>query len=475
MPNEIPYSEDALQLLHEGAITMAEIECNGMGVDVPRIDRTIVEIKGMVKEKLAILEQTDVMKEWRKRFRSKTNFDSRDQLGTVLFDVMKYSPIGETGASSEDKKRYRVDEEALEELDIPFVEDYLFIQKLQKAMSTNLEGIKREVVSGRIHCFFNLHNAVSYRSTSESTNFQNQPIRHSLIGPMIRSCFIPSLGNQIVEIDYSGAEVRAGASVTKDPTLISYVLDESTDMHRDTALELFMLDPSEFEDKQGKLIRFEAKSNFVFAQFYGSWYVYCAPRLWKAIKDLTIRDGTPLRKHLKRKGIKELGECDSTKRPKPGTFEAVVKATEESFWNDRFKVYAEWKKSNFELYQQQGYLKTVTGFICQYGKKGLMAKNDANNYPIQGPAFHCLLWSVIRIVRREMPKRKMKSKVVGQIHDSIVADVVPEERDEYLSICKRVMVDKVARHFPWLLVPMKIEADVAAVDAPWSEKKGIEI
>jgi DNA polymerase I len=471
----IPYSEDALQLLHEGAVTMAEIECNGMGVDVARIDRTIAEIKKTVSISLASLEVDPVMIEWRKRFRNRTNVNSREQLAEILFDVMGYTPIGETGASNEKKKRYRADEEALEELDIPFVEDYLLTQKLQKAVSTNLVGIKREVVNGRIHCFFNLHNAVSYRSTSESTNFQNQPIRHPLIGPMIRSCFIPSPGNQIVEIDYSGAEVRAGASVTKDPTLISYVLDESTDMHRDTALELFMLDPSEFEDKQGKLIRFEAKSNFVFAQFYGSWYVQCAPRLWKAIKDLTLRDGTPLRKHLRRKGIKELGVCNARERPRPGTFEAVVKKTEESFWNERFKVYAQWKKDNFALYQQQGYLKTATGFVCRFGKSGPMAKNDANNYPIQGPAFHCLLWSVIRIVRKEMPKRGMKSKVVGQIHDSVVADVVPAERDEYLGLCKRVMVDKVARHFPWLLVPMKIEADVAPVNGSWAEKKGIEI
>lgn len=470
MLNEIPYSEDALQLLHEGAVTMAEIECNGMGVDVARIDRTIAEIKKTVAEKQQALEANEVMIEWRKRFRNKTNVNSREQLGTVLFDVMGFEGVGETAGG-----RHRVDEEALEELDIPFVDEYLITQKLQKAMSTNLVGIKREVVNGRIHCFFNLHTTVSYRSSSESTNYHNQPIRHPIIGPMIRSCFIPSPGNQIVEIDYSGAEVRAGASVTKDPTLISYVLDESTDMHRDTALELFMLDPSEFEDKQGKLIRFEAKSNFVFAQFYGSWYVQCAPRLWKAIKDLTVRDGTSLRKHLKRKGIKELGACNAKERPRPGTFEAVVKATEESFWNDRFKVYDQWKKDNFALYQQQGYLKTSTGFICRFGKSGPMAKNDANNYPIQGPAFHCLLWSVIRIVRKEMPKRKMRSKVVGQIHDSIVADVVPEERDEYLGLCKWVMVDKVARHFPWLLVPMKIEADVAPVNGSWAEKKGIEI
>lgn len=470
MLHEIPYSEDALQLLHEGAVTMAEIECNGMGVDVARIDRTIAEIKKTVAEKQQALEANEVMIEWRKRFRNKTNVNSREQLGTVLFDVMGFEEVGETAGG-----RHRADEEALEELDIPFVEDYLLTQKLQKAMSTNLVGIKREVVNGRIHCFFNLHTTVTYRSSSESTNFQNQPIRHPIIGPMIRSCFIPSPGNQIVEVDYSGAEVRVAASVTKDPTLISYVLDETKDMHRDTALELFLLPASEFENKQGKDIRYEAKSNFVFAQFYGSWYVQCTPRLWKAIKDLTLRDGTLLRKHLRRQGIKGLGACNPKERPRPGTFEGVVKATEESFWKERFKVYAEWKKSNYALYQEQGFIKTVTDFICQFGKGGLLAKNDVNNTPIQGPAFHCLLWSVIRIVRKEMPKRKMRSKVVGQIHDSIVADVVPEERDEYLGLCKRVMVDKVARHFPWLLVPMKIEADVAPVDAPWSEKKGIEI
>ncbi len=63
------------------------------------------------------------------------------------------------------------------------------------------------------------------------------------------------------------------------------------------------------------------------------------------------------------------------------------------------------------------------------------------NYPVQGSAFHCLLWALIR-VNRLLVKYGMKSMIVGQIHDSLIGDVKIEELKDYLEIVEQVtMVD----------------------------------
>ena len=112
-------------------------------------------------------------------------------------------------------------------------------------------------------------------------------------------------------------------------------------------------------------------------------------------------------------------------------------------------------------------MKTKTGFICQ----GFMKTNEIINYPVQGSAFHCLLWALIRLVLLELPKRKMKTLIVGQIHDSIVADVPDNEIQEFLSLANYVMTKMIRKAFKWLIVPLEIEAEVSPIDGSWAEKK----
>lgn len=458
----LPYTKDSYELLHQGAIALAEIECNGMAVDTSYIHKATLRANKKIEEKRAELETTDVMKEWRKAYRRKTNINSTDQLAHVLFNVMGMPKPANTTQGG----KVATDEETLTDYDNSFVNDYLELKKLSKAVNTNLKGVLREVVNGRVHCFFNLGSTVSYRSSSDSFNFQNLPIRDPVIGKLIRRIFIPSPGRQIVEIDFSGAEVIVAACYHKDPVMIEYITTDGKDMHRDTAMDLFGLPEAEVT----KEIRFIAKSFFVFAEFYGDWYKQLSPKLWKAMKfpsELCTTSGVPLRQHLANIGIKELGECDPSKTPRDGTFEQRVQKTEKVFWFDRFKIYSQWKKEWIELYRSRGWMETFTGFICQ----GYIEKNQIINYPIQGSSFHCLLWSLVRLVRIELVKRNMKTLIVGQIHDSIVADVVPEELDDYLDICQKVMTVKLSRRWPWLIIPMKVEVEVAPVGASWAEKK----
>jgi DNA polymerase I-like protein with 3'-5' exonuclease and polymerase domains len=72
-----------------------------------------------------------------------------------------------------------------------------------------------------------------------------------------------------------------------------------------------------------------------------------------------------------------------------------------------------------------------------------------------------------------LEKKRMESVIVGQIHDSIVADVTPGELDDFLAKAKYVMTVAIRKHWPWIIVPLVIEAEVS--DTNWFEKKEYKI
>ena len=100
-----------------------------------------------------------------------------------------------------------------------------------------------------------------------------------------------------------------------------------------------------------------------------------------------------------------------------------------------------------------------------------MKRNEVINYPIQGSAFHCLLWSLTQLVLKHLKKHKMKSIIIGQIHDSIIADVPEEETDDYIALANRVMVDSVRRKWDWIITPLETEAAISSVNGNWADTK----
>lgn len=461
----IPYKDSAYQLLHGGALALAELECNGMAVDEEYVGNAIKRVAKKVTRMQAELETTDEAKVWKETFKGDTNFGSNDQLATVLFEKLGFTCTKTTAGG-----KFATDEDELELIDSQFVRDYLEVKKIIKG-GTVLEGIQRETVNGRVHGFFNLHIARTFRSSMNDPNLQNVPIRDPYIGPLVRQAFVASPGRQLVEVDFKGAEVCVGACYHKDANMIAYILDKSKDMHRDAAMELFKLPLTEFLDggkSYGKEIRHRAKNMWVFPQFYGSWSFQCAPNLWKDTGTLKLRDGTLLIDHLRKNGIKELGSLDYKEKPKKGTFVHHATEMEKVLWGTRFKTYAQWKREFYAEYQQRTWFETFTGFICQ----GYMDRKQVANYPIQGSSFHCLLWCLIQIVKKELRKREMNTFLVSQVHDSMLADVVPEELDEYLGICHRVITKLLRQWAPWLAVPIDVEYEVSPVGGSWAEKKG---
>jgi DNA polymerase-1 len=437
---------DAYSLFHDGALALARVEAAGMRIDVKRLDAMIERAGIRIKELAEELKESAEWEVWKKRFRSKASLGSRTQLGVVLFEELGCK-VGTRTASG----RAQVNEEQLEKLDVPFVHKYLQAEKMKKLQGTYLKGIWREVVDGFIHPSFNLHLARTYRSSSDSPNFQNIPIRDPKIGKVIRSCFIPRDGHVLVEIDYGALEFRVCACFWRDKAMVAYASDPALDVHRDMASECYAI-PIEEVSKQA---RFFAKNNFVFPTLYGSYYKNTSQHLW-AVMDthqLVTNSGQPLEECLKANSI--------TKR----NYEEHIQGVERKF-QGRFPEWTQRKEVWWKKYLKSGEFRLMTGFLVE----GAYSRNNLMNYPIQGPAFHILLWSLIQLVKWTAGKR---TKIVGQIHDSIVADVHRDELDEYLAAAKQVMTVDVRKHWDWIVTPLEIEAEVA--EDNWFNKKVVAV
>jgi DNA polymerase-1 len=451
-------TKEAYKLMHEGALALTDVEANGVCIDTGYLDRQITKVAEKIDAVDRKLREDEVWKVWKKNYGASANLNSRVQLGEVLFGKMGFECQKRTKT-----KRPVTDDEELQKIDHPFVVRYLRVAKLRKLHGTYLKGIRREVVDGVLHAFYNLHLAATYRSSSDSPNFQNIPVRNAFIRRLIRRAFIPRPGHILVEVDYGQLEVCIAACYHHDPTMLKYIQDKQ-DLHRDMAAELFMCD----REDVSKDARYSAKNRFVFPQFYGDWYAPCARHIWGLIDRLEVKTqaGVPMKEWLAAKGIEGLGECSVKGDPVVGTFEEHVQEVERDFWETRFSVYAQWKKEWVEAYTQQGWIQMLTGFVV----RGALSRNEIINYSVQGSAFHCLLWSLIRL-NRWLKRQKMKSMIVGQIHDSMLLDVAEEELDDVLGMARQVMVDDLRREWKWIVVPLEVEFEGSRLN--WYEKEEI--
>jgi DNA polymerase-1 len=458
----IPASLEAYRLLHEGTLALAEVEGHGIRIDVEYLDRTLIEVEARIKEMKRELRSDAVYTKWRRVFGSKTSLTAPDQLRHMAYEV-----LGATVKYYTDSNKPSVKASALQEMNNPFISKVLEIRKLEKIHGTFLTGIRRNTIGDRLHASYGLHIAATYRSVANDPNFQNFPVRDKAASKIIRTCFIPSKNHVLIESDYSGIEVRVAACYHRDPVMLTYIKDPSKDMHRDMAAQIYKLKT----DQVTKEARHAAKNQFVFPQFYGDYYINCARSMWESIGryDLKTADGAPLHQHLASNGISRMGRCDPDRKDiQPGSFEKHMREVQDHFWKVRFSKYNAWKERWYKQYLNKGGFNTLTGFYIG----GEMGKNDVINYPVQGSAFHCLLWALIR-VNQWLKKNKMKSRIVGQIHDSMVGDVHKRERDDYVHHVRRIMVDELCKNWKWIIVPIDVEFEETATN--WFDKKAIEV
>jgi DNA polymerase-1 len=446
-----PNTQDAIQLFHEGSLVFSRMHRNGIRVDMQYCRK---EQKKMEKSIEKIVDKIETSREgrlWRKTYGNKTSFLSGDQLSTVLYDKLGIESIKETDSGARS-----TEEEVLLKLGLPFCEDIVQYRKLNKVKNTYLGNFIDLSVDGYLHPTYNLNLVSTFRSSSSDPNFQNIPIRDPRWAKLLRTAFISRHNHQLMEIDYSGVEVRISACYHEDPVMIKYINGHG-DMHKDAAADCFLLDV----DEVTKLVRYAGKNKYVFPEFYGSYYPQVAKSLWEAIFELDLKTdgGMRLDKHLKQKGVRNYKQ-----------FEKHIKAVESDFWGKRFKVYDKWKKDFYAEYLRKGYFHTYTGFTCS----GFMKRNEVVNYPIQGSAFHLNLKSII-MLQKILDKRRMKTKLIGQIHDSVIADVHVDEVDDMISIVHRLMTKRVPKLYDWIKVPIDIEIELCPEDGSWYDKKEVKL
>jgi len=456
--------KDAYELFHEGVLALSKAEQVGMRIDLNYLHKEKKRITFKVKHLERELHQTKLYKDWEKYFGAKININSSLQLRDILYNKYKLKPINTTAAGFG-----KTDDETLSQIDVLGLDLILKIRKLQKIRDTYLENFEREQVDGYIHPFFNLHNVITFRSSSDRPNFQNIPKRDKEAMKAVRRAIYARPGHLLMEADFSKLEVSIAACYHKDPTMLKYLTSEHNDMHRDLAAQLFKIDDFDRHIPEYGYLRSAAKNGFVFPQFYGDYYVGCADSLAKWTKlphsrfsgkeGVTLPNGIPISSHLINQGIKNYNQ-----------FENHIKQVEDDFWNRRFKVYQQWKDRWLAAYQRKGYFDSLTGF--RY--RGIYRRNQVINYPVQGAAFHCLLWSFIQM-DKWLFENNMDTKLIGQIHDAMVLDVNPNELQKVYQKIREITTQQLPATWDWIIVPLDISFEITDVDKPWADKYEYEV
>jgi DNA polymerase-1 len=456
--SQSPSLSKAYRLFHRGAMALENMEQNGIAIATEECEKLKNELSQTIDRLTNELIQSEFGQQWKAFIGpSKFNINSSDQLSKFLYEFKKIPPpkLTTSGKGS-------TDDEVLRELKIPELDKILEIRKLKKIRDTYLDQFLREQCGGILHPFFQLHTTRTYRSSSDHPNFQNLPKRDPDTMKICRSVIYPRPGRQFLSMDFSGIEVRIACVYTQDERLIKDTL--SGDMHRDMAIELFLLDSLDKHDPNESRLRQAAKNSFVFPQFYGDYYVNCARNLIKWATDSRLKDGTPALEHLERKGLVRLdrrGNLISFDR-----FEQHVKKVEDAFWNERYRTYSAWKERMWRNYIKNGYVEMLTGFRCS----GLMDRKQVSNYPIQGTAFHCLLWVLIEFDQL-LKQNKKQSRLVSQVHDEVTVECPPEELQWCAKVLKRLAEKKLPQQWNWINVPLEVEFEICNVGEPLSMKR----
>lgn len=451
-------TKDAYKLIHDGVLAFSRAERQGIRLDTEYCERKRKHLSRKIKYYEEKLMDTNFYKRWQHIYGTRTNIHSNQQLANFLYNKMKITPPKMT----EKAVVGSTDEQTLQRLNIPELDILLKIRKLEKIKETYLGGFIRENNNGYLHPTFLLHTVRTYRSSSADPNFQNIPKRDKEAMQICRKALLPRENHQLIEADFSALEVMISACYHKDPKMLQYLNDKKSDMHLDMAKQIFLFDEMDKSNSIHAKIRQGAKNGFVFPQFYGDYYANNAKALaewvelpmgiWKDNSGIQLPENICIGEHLRKKGIKSFKQ-----------FTDYMQRVENDFWNNRFRVYNEWRKERIKQYRKNGYLDMYTGFRCS----GIMRQNEIVNYPIQGTAFHCLLFTFIEMDRK-IQKEKWDSKLIGQIHDSIIMDVHPDELLQVKKALQHIVKEVLPNTWKWINVPLEIDIDVYGVNKSWA-------
>lgn len=468
-------TKDAYDLFHRGSLALAEAEYNGIRIDQEYCERMIANLEKLIESRLKPkLAATELGKAWAKRYGRNMNYGSDDQLRQILYkDLQAEVKVRTKGGKTGQNKQPAVNKEALIKTGREDIKILLEIGTTGTNINFLKNILKESQADGYIHPFFHLASydddteggATSFRGSSSHPNFQNNPNRHEGDRKLVRSAIIPREGHRIVGRDYGGIEVCISACNHQDPNMIRYI-ERGDDMHRDVASMCFMLDPDLCTKKygeHGKQVRQTGKNGYTFPQFYFQEFENTAKGLWMQMLEMPLvvpnDPEKTLQQHLADKGIRNYDAFE----------QHIVKKVCPEFWEGMFPGYWKWRLKRIEEYHKNGYFDMLTGFRVT----GVVSKYQLGNFPIQGPAFHCLLWSMIEVVDLWKGWSGHRSKVVGQIHDELTTDEHGDEFHKNQEVIPRIMSEDIRKHWKWIIVPLSVETDATPVDGNWYTKKGV--
>ena len=319
------------------------------------------------------------------------NLASPKQLGEVLFEKLKLDPKAKKTKTGQ----YATGEDVLSKLAVQhkIADDILSFRELTKLRNTYVDAIPQLInpKTGRVHTSYNQTLVVTGRLSSNNPNLQNIPVRTER-GKEIRKAFIPRDEDHVLfSADYSQIELRVVAAISGDKNMCE-AFKSGADIHTATAAKVFGVDESEVTKEQ----RYKAKS-VNFGIIYGQ-------------------------------GAFGLGQNLGISRTEAKTIIDNYKT--------EFSGIAKYMEDTIARAQQNGYVETLLGRkawirdinSANFTVKGF-AERVAINAPIQGTAADMIKLAMIGI-HKEMQQRKLRSKMILQVHDELVFDVHKDELDE---------------------------------------------
>ena len=370
-------------------IALAKLEKIGIGVDQANLEKLSKKFMAVVSE-----ETKDAYKAAGHEF----NVASPKQLQTVLFDELKLPKTKKI------KTGFTTDAESLAWLlaktKHPILQHLMRIRETSK-LQTTIDGLLSAIGrDGRIHTTFQQTVAATGRLSSTEPNLQNIPVRTEE-GREIRDCFIAQAPfTELLTADYSQIEMRIMAHLSNDQGLIK-AFESGEDLHSTVGAQVFGVKPSEVDAEMRRTIK---------AMSYGLAYGLSAFGLSQQLDIDPTEAGELMNKYFERFG----GIRDYLKS-------VVIEARE--------KGYTE------TILGRRRYLPDLNHDNRQRRE---IAERAALNAPIQGSAADIIKIALLK-VNHEIEKAKLKSRALLQVHDELIFEVMPGERESLEKIVLKEM------------------------------------
>lgn len=381
---------------------LASMELNGIYCDKDILKKMSSEVYEKQEE-----VKIKIWKECNEEF----NIASPKQLGVVLFEHLGL-PHGKKNKTGS----YKTDVDSLKKLvNIhPVINDILEFRNLNKLYTTYLEGLVPYIKEdGKIHTIYKQNLTRTGRLSSVEPNMQNIPAKDS-DGKKIRCAFYPEY-DYFLSCDYSQMELRLLAHISKSTELINAYINNE-DIHTKVAADIHGIPQSEVTPLQRKM----AKAT-IFGIVYGI-------------------SGYGLGENLKISAKEAKAFIDKYYELYPGVKKYMDNIVNEAKETGVVRTLFNRKRTIDEL-------KSTNYMIRQQGER------IALNTPIQGTCADIMKKAMVDIYK-EFKKQNITSKILLQVHDELIIDVVDEEKDKVVSIVKDKMENAIK-----LDVPIKVSAD----------------